>query len=516
MTIVIEETEPARPGHLVAGAVGSIATRTSFLVVAWFLLTGEVTLPRLAILAAGQVLAYLVFSPVGVWFATRTGPGVTAVTADLLSACAIAGLAFYYTDWRWLGGGLAAVAALRAIADRARDAYRAAPEAESDEDAPPVRVGLARVGFFVLGAFAGVAASWFGPMGLLWFTAFTFVAAAATTAWTMTGPAPAAEEEPANADIWRGGMPWLLVMLFITHLLAQVAAVVLLVTWWGQGLPVEETLGYAGGAFAVGALAGGVMITSLVRHPSGVLALCLGFLIGGGAIAVRAGVPPVKLILVIVALIAGVAFASVAPAMGTLLSHRVPPKLRARVGGIATSVAYASIPFGTVGAAYLLGRYDGLIIRIAIGGGALLLAMLVPVVAGGVWGLLLADVPSMVNLLGGGRLPARLSVTLAYANGEWLIEVRRGRALLGRRHLVKSAEALSMLSMLNVPGVHARVEEALTVDQTEATRQVERMRGELAELEAKLAGLTEMVQLSDARSTSPNGVAKGTVKPGAA
>jgi hypothetical protein len=198
----------------------------------------------------------------------------------------------------------------------------------------------------------------------------------------------------------------------------------------------------------------------------------------------------------------------VAPATGTLLSHRVPVKARARVGGIVSSVAYASIPFGTVLAGYLLQRYDTLLIRVGIGGGALLLAMLIPVFAAGVWGMLNADLPAAVTLLGGARLPARLTVTLAYANGEWLIEVRRGRALLGKRHLVKSAEALAMLSILDVPGVHTRVEEALAVDQTEATRQVERMRAELAEMEAKLAGLTEMVQISD--RVNGSGPAKGS------
>ncbi|MFC7757867.1 hypothetical protein ACFQY4_07345 [Catellatospora bangladeshensis] len=125
------------------------------------------------------------------------------------------------------------------------------------------------------------------------------------------------------------------------------------------------------------------------------------------------------------------------------------------------------------------------------------MALLVPVFAYRTWRQLSAGAPAV--LTGAARLPARLSVTLAYANGQWLVEVRKGRALLGTRHLVKTAEAMSMLASLDVPGVRSSVEEALAVDQTEAARQAERMRGELAELEAKLAGLSEMAELSDVR-----------------
>jgi len=91
-----------------------------------------------------------------------------------------------------------------------------------------------------------------------------------------------------------------------------------------------------------------------------------------------------------------------------------------------------------------------------------------------------------------------LTVTLAYADGQWLVELRRGRALLGSRHAVGSAEALSMLALLNVPALSRGVEAALASDQSEASRQVDRVRGELAELEAKLTGLNEMVELNDA------------------
>jgi hypothetical protein len=109
------------------------------------------------------------------------------------------------------------------------------------------------------------------------------------------------------------------------------------------------------------------------------------------------------------------------------------------------------------------------------------------------------DLPPPGVRRAGQKLAGRISVTLAYADGQWLVEVRRGRALLGSRHPVKSAEALRMLASLDVPAVNRGIEQALADDQDEATRQAQRMRNRLAEVEAKLAGIQEMVDLSEDR-----------------
>lgn len=513
MTVEIAEQAGTRSGHLAAEAIASLATRVSFLVAAWLLVTGDATLAQTAAVAGAQVLAYLVCSPFGVWLAGRTRPILISVGTDLLSAAGLAAVAFFYTDVLLFGAATAGVAALRALGDRARNAHRVPDLVEVAEDQAPARTGLTRAGLFLLGGAAGAAATWLGPAGALWFTAMAFAASAAVTVWASgerAAPDAFDGEVTHQAGLWHDKLVRrLLLVLLLTGLLAQAAAVLIVEVWLREALPVDETLGYVAGAFGLGAIAGGVLLTSLIRHPGGVLALCLGYVGGGAVIAVRDGIRPILLIIVLVALIAGVAFSSVTPALGTLLSRRVPSQLRARAGGVFTSVAYLGIPAGTAGAVYLQHRYGGLLVGVCVGGGLLIVAMLVPVLAYRPWGLLSAAMPSVTGMLGSARLPARLTVTLAYANGEWLIEVRRGRALLGKRHLVKSAEALSMLSMLDVPGVHAKVEQALTVDQSEATRQVERMRTELAEMEAKLAGLTEMVELTDSRKSPPPPPAAG-------
>ncbi|MEU8004033.1 MFS transporter [Catellatospora sp. NPDC049111] len=617
---------------LAAAAVSTLATRVSLLAVPWLLLTGEAGWQAVGLVSAAQVLAYLLAGPLGVALADRLRPVRLAVSADLLSAPALAGIAYFALPDSALAaksdllgavglGVLAALAgALRSIGDRARDAVR---RDAADDGARPPGSGLVRaLQVLVLlagGAAAGVLAVRLGPAGVLWLDAVLCLLGAAMLVQAVTvrprpdaavppsevlsgevlpadsasgsagvrsddetraadrdaaaddaaaegrvaaatgvvgdprlngrvaaspeddasqatardrageteradgGPATrgrhaAAETGPAGdgaqalpiartqaRDLRRSAMAELradglvrrlAAVLFVTNLLVQAGAVLLVAAWVEHVLGEPELLGLVGGAFALGAVTGSVVLTGLTRAPSRHLLLALAFLAGGGAAAVVGGLPPVQLIVAVVAAVCGATMSSVTPPLGMLLSQRVPVPVRSRVGAFAAGVAYLGVPLGTAAAAWALPRLE-LRWALAAAAGAYLVALLAPVFAYRTWRQLSAGAPAV--LTGAARLPARLSVTLAYANGQWLVEVRKGRALLGSRHLVKSAEALNMLALLDVPGVRRSVEEALTVDQTEATRQAERMRSELAELEAKLAGLSEMAELSEVR-----------------
>jgi hypothetical protein len=87
------------------------------------------------------------------------------------------------------------------------------------------------------------------------------------------------------------------------------------------------------------------------------------------------------------------------------------------------------------------------------------------------------------------KLPPSFTVTLAYADGEWSVAAMRGERPLAKPYLLKPAEALKMVGMLDVPAVHEAVEQILTAERAEVERQAERLRAELAEIEAKLADL---------------------------
>jgi hypothetical protein len=87
--------------------------------------------------------------------------------------------------------------------------------------------------------------------------------------------------------------------------------------------------------------------------------------------------------------------------------------------------------------------------------------------------------------------PPGLTVTLAYAEGEWTVAANQGSKALAKPYVIKPAEALKMVSLVDVPGVHDAVEEIVTAARTDAQRQAERLRAELAEIETRLAELRE-------------------------
>lgn len=88
--------------------------------------------------------------------------------------------------------------------------------------------------------------------------------------------------------------------------------------------------------------------------------------------------------------------------------------------------------------------------------------------------------------------PAGLTVTLAYAEGEWTVAAAQGSKSLAKPYVIKPAEALKMVSLIDVPGVHEAVEQIMSAERAEAEQQAEKLRAELAEIEARLAELRDV------------------------
>jgi hypothetical protein len=88
--------------------------------------------------------------------------------------------------------------------------------------------------------------------------------------------------------------------------------------------------------------------------------------------------------------------------------------------------------------------------------------------------------------------PAGLTVTLAYADGEWTLAATQGSKALAKPYVIKPVEALKMVSLIDVPGVHEAVEQIMSAERSEAEQQAEKLRAELAEIEARLAELRDV------------------------
>jgi hypothetical protein len=85
---------------------------------------------------------------------------------------------------------------------------------------------------------------------------------------------------------------------------------------------------------------------------------------------------------------------------------------------------------------------------------------------------------------------ASLTVTLAYTDREWTIAAQQGAKTLAKPYVIKPAEAVQMVSLVDVPGVHEAVEAIIEAERAEAEGRALRLREELAEIESRLAELT--------------------------
>jgi hypothetical protein len=104
-----------------------------------------------------------------------------------------------------------------------------------------------------------------------------------------------------------------------------------------------------------------------------------------------------------------------------------------------------------------------------------------------------APAPRKATSARGGKTkpPAALTVTLAYGEGEWTVAAAQGSKVLAKPYVIRPAEALRMVSLVDVPGVQEAVEQILSAERAEAEQQAQRLRAELAEIEARLAELGE-------------------------
>lgn len=89
------------------------------------------------------------------------------------------------------------------------------------------------------------------------------------------------------------------------------------------------------------------------------------------------------------------------------------------------------------------------------------------------------------------KAPPGLTVTLAYTDGEWTIAANQGTKALAKPYVVKPSEAMRMVSLVDVPGVQEAVEQIVSAERAEAEQQADRLRSELAEIEARLAELRD-------------------------
>jgi len=85
--------------------------------------------------------------------------------------------------------------------------------------------------------------------------------------------------------------------------------------------------------------------------------------------------------------------------------------------------------------------------------------------------------------------PSALAVTLSYGDGRWTVGAQQGGRVLAKPSAVRAADALRMVALLDVPAVQQAVAQIVAAARADAERDADRLRAELAEVEARLAEL---------------------------
>lgn len=90
------------------------------------------------------------------------------------------------------------------------------------------------------------------------------------------------------------------------------------------------------------------------------------------------------------------------------------------------------------------------------------------------------------------KRPAELTVTITCQDNQWTVQAHKGTKALVKAQPLRASDALKMVALLDAEPVQAVVEEIVEAARVDAQQHAERLREELARVEAALADLREI------------------------
>lgn len=369
---------------ITADIVSAVGSRISVLAIPWLVLVTTGSPAKMGLVAAAEMLPYMITGIFATPLADRFGLRRTSVCTDIGSALAMAAIAAVPR----LGFGsllllVAIIGSLRGVGDRVKHAL-IRPMAEL-ADAKLIRVtssyeGLSR-GATLLGApLAGVLIAQFGVTTAIWIDAATFAICAVVVLALVRPPSVAAdsvEREPYLTAL-RGGFRYLrkdkrltgmVAIIFALNVFSNAGTAVFIPLWVREKLNDPSALGLAIGAFAAGALIGNIIFTALATRLPLQLAFVVGGLISGAPRLFVLGLSDSLVLVCVISLLSGLGIAAVNPVLGAMLYERVPVALQTRVIGLVGSLCFAGLPIGALLAgegAAILGLTNALLVAAGI------------------------------------------------------------------------------------------------------------------------------------------------------
>ncbi|MBO4207835.1 MFS transporter [Micromonospora echinofusca] len=353
-------------GLLTAGTISDTGTRVSTVTLPWLVLVSTGSPTRMGLVAAAEMLPYVLISALGPPLVDRLGARRVSITADLASAAGMLLLAAtYHLGFTALLGQVALIGVLRGLGDNAKRAMAHPTIAASGVSMARVSAiddGLHRLSILVGAPAAGVIIAWFGITQAILIDAATFAVSAAV----VTALIPASIGRPAHTAA-TAREPYLkalgiglrhlrsdqvavgiFTMMFVINLFNQASVAVYIPVWVDRVVDDPAALGAISGALALGAVVGNIGFAIAANRLPRYVTFTLGFLIGGAPRFLAMAFSHDLLVVVAITFVSGIALAAVNPIIAATILERTPPALQARMFGLATAVSWASIPIGGV------------------------------------------------------------------------------------------------------------------------------------------------------------------------
>lgn len=357
-----------RPVYLILFAALAAAAGNGISLIAfpWLVLQHNGSASDAAIVAGAASLPLLFSTLIAGTAVDYLGRRRISLMSDALSAATVVAvpvLAITFGQRSITVAVLAVLAALGALFDPAGITARESmlPEAATRAGWTLDRTNgfyeaIFNVAYIVGPGLGGVLIASIGGINTMWVTAGAFgLSILAIGVLRLPGAgAPAVADRPTG--LWAGMVDGLR-FVWNAKVLRALALIDLAMT--GLYLPMESVLfpkyftdrdepahlGWVLMALSVGGLAGALAYPLLVRRLTRRWILLVATLTLGGCTALISTLPPLPLILLLCALI-GLVYGPIAPIYNFVMQTKSPPRLRGRVVGVMTSLAYAAGPLG--------------------------------------------------------------------------------------------------------------------------------------------------------------------------
>ena len=386
-------------GLLVASTISLLGSRMTAVALPWLVLVTTGSASKTGIVAAAELVPYVLACALIGPAVDRLGSRRMSILGDLASAVVVSAVPVLHGlgDLNFLGlvGLVIVVGITRGLGDTSK---RGAifPEAVAQSGIEMTRAtslsdGISRAASMIGALLAGGLIVWMhGPANVLLIDAASFVACAVLVGVLVRPPklVRAHESAPEHERYWpalQAGLRYirtdtlllgLVLMLFVTNMLDQAYATVLVPLWARDIFGSPVGIGLVAASFGAGAVLGNIVYTVLAPRLPRWAPYTYGFLIAGAPRFFVLGFGGRAWLVIAIGFLNGMAIAAVNPILDAVLIERIPLNMQARISGIGTACAFAGMPLGALLGGWL-GGY-GARVALLVVGGVYLVATLAP------------------------------------------------------------------------------------------------------------------------------------------